>query len=224
MGFMKKEIIKEKDFSAAAFLPEGKAEYSVWTVMSADEGEKLFSLLKEPKPYLICLEADWNRDLSPWKAEKVFRGGEDFSGGAESYLAKISEKVLPYVEDKLNITGCNRIIAGYSLAGLFSLFAFYKTEVFSKGASVSGSLWFEGFSEYMEKTPLLKVPEKFYFSVGDKEKNTKNPLMQSVEDKTKRAEEYFSALGIETVFELNNGGHFAEPESRMAKAVSWLIQ
>ena len=29
--------------------------------------------------------ADWERDLSPWKAEKVFRNGSDFSGGADAF-------------------------------------------------------------------------------------------------------------------------------------------
>lgn len=35
-------------------------------------------------------------------------------------------------------------IAGYSLAGLFALYALYKTDVFTRVASMSGSLWFPG--------------------------------------------------------------------------------
>ena len=35
-------------------------------------------------------------------------------------------------------------IAGYSLAGLFALYALYKTDAFTRVASMSGSLWFPG--------------------------------------------------------------------------------
>ena len=41
-------------------------------------------------------------------------------------------------------------IGGYSLAGLFSLWAAYQTDVFSGFAAASPSVWFPGFIEYMK--------------------------------------------------------------------------
>ena len=79
-------LIETEKFSAAAFMPQTPPEYSVWTVLPQGDGEALFALLPEPKPALICVSADWNRDLSPWFASKVFRSGEDFSGGADAFL------------------------------------------------------------------------------------------------------------------------------------------
>ena len=215
--------LETEKFSAAVFMPKTPPEYSVWTVLPQGDGEALFALLPEPKPALICVSADWNRDLSPWFAPKVFRGGEDFSGGADAFLQNLSENTIPFVENKLNITNCKRIVAGYSLAGLFAVYAFYKSDLFCSGASVSGSLWFDGFIEFAERENFCRTPKRFCFSVGDREKNTKNPRMAAVEDCTKAAAELFRSRGVRTLFELNPGGHFSEPEARLAKGISFAM-
>lgn len=216
-------LIETEKFSAAAFMPQTLPEYSVWTVLPQGDGEALFALLPEPKPALICISADWNRDLSPWFAPKVFRGGEDFSGGADAFLQNISESVIPFVENKLYITNCKRIIAGYSLAGLFAVYAFYKSSLFCSGASVSGSLWFDDFLAFAKREKFCRAPERFYFSVGDREKNTKNPRMAAVEDCTKLTVELFRSRGVPTLFELNPGGHFSEPNARLAKGIAFAM-
>ena len=217
------EKIEAPEFSAAAFMPQTPPEYSVWTVLPQGGGEALFALLPEPKPALICISADWNRDLSPWFAPKVFRGGEDFSGGANDFLQNLGESIIPFVENGLNITNCKRIIAGYSLAGLFAAYAFYKSGLFCSGASVSGSLWFDGFIEFAERENFRRMPKRFYFSVGDREKCTKNPRMAAVEGCTKAAAELFRSRGVPTLFELNPGGHFSEPEARLAKGIAFAM-
>ena len=48
---------------------------------------------------------DWNRELSPWPAKAVF-GDEDFSGGADDFIEKLVENIIPKVENRLNITKC----------------------------------------------------------------------------------------------------------------------
>ena len=216
-------LIETEKFSAAAFVPQTPPEYSVWTVLPQGDGERLFDLLPSPKPALICISADWNRDLSPWRAPKVFRGGEDFSGGADAFLQNLVENVIPFVENRLNITNCKRIIAGYSLAGLFAAYTFYKSGAFCSGASVSGSLWFDGFMEFAASEGFCRLPERFYFSVGDREKCTKNPRMAAVEDCTKAAAELFRSRGAVTRFELNSGGHFSESEARLAKGIAFAM-
>ena len=217
-------VIENENFSAAVFMPPAAPEFSVWTVLPKDDGEKLFSLLPNPKPALICISADWNCDLSPWPAAKVFRGGEDFSGKAADFLQNLGENIIPLVENSVNIPNCKRIIAGYSLAGLFAVYSFYKSTLFTSGASVSGSLWYNGFLDFMTTESLLKTPERFYFSVGDREKNTHNARMAAVESCTEKAAELFRLRGIKTLFELTSGGHFDAPEARLAKGIAFATE
>ena len=73
---------------------------------------------------------DWNYELSPWKAPAVF-GNEDFGDGAVRTL----EQILTLCTDKSR----TYYIGGYSLAGLFSLWAAYQTDVFSGIAAASPS-------------------------------------------------------------------------------------
>ena len=79
---------------------------------------------------------DWNKDLSPWSAPSVF-GKEDFGSGAKDTLLEI----LKLCDD----SNKNYYLGGYSLAGLFSLWASFQTNKFKGIASVSGSLWFPNF-------------------------------------------------------------------------------
>ena len=98
-------LIETEKFSAAVFMPKTPPEYSVWTVLPQGDGEALFALLPEPKPALICISADWNRDLSPWTAPAVF-GDEDFGDGAEALL----EEILPLCAEQDK----DYIIGGYA--------------------------------------------------------------------------------------------------------------
>ena len=219
-GYMVKRF---EDIGVTAYLPDEGFSAAVWTFMHGGEAENVIKLLNLPKPALFCVEVDWNRELSPWKAKAVF-GDEDFSGEADGFIEKLVENIIPNVENSLNITNCKRIIAGYSLAGLFSAYVFYKTSIFDMGASVSGSLWFDGFVEFMGKSEMKKLPEKMYFSVGSREKKTKNIRMARVEDCTREAEKIFCSRGAKTVFELNEGGHFDNVAERIASGINFLLE
>ena len=83
----------------------------------------------------FCLKAvkvdNWNKDLSPWPAPAVF-GRDDFGAGAEETLAYLLTEAVPH---KIN-SPQKVYIGGYSLAGLFALWAGYQTDVFSGIAHV----------------------------------------------------------------------------------------
>ncbi len=57
----------------------------------------------------------------------------------------LTQRIVPLTENHLGYAPEFRGIAGYSLAGLFALWAVYQTGLFDRAASVSGSLWFDGF-------------------------------------------------------------------------------
>ena len=111
-----------------------------------------FDLIQKAVSDELCLIAckvdDWNRDLSPWKAPAVFKS-ESFGENA----AKTLSEVLTYIGEKKQ--PC--IIGGYSLAGLFALWAATKTDRFSKVAAASPSVWFPGFTEYIKENNIKTV-------------------------------------------------------------------
>jgi len=201
---------------------DNSAAPALYTVSEAAEGRALFDALPGPRPTLICIDGvDWDRDLSPWTAKKVFRGGTDFSGGAEAFLRFLLNEIIPAAEADLSPAW--RGIFGYSLAGLFSLWAMTRTDLFSRCASVSGSLWFDGFADYLAAHPLLGTPEKVYLSLGDREEQTKNPRMQRVRVATEATRAILERQGIPCTFELNPGGHFQDVPERQRRGVIALL-
>ncbi len=173
---------------------------------------------------LVTIEGvDWNKDLSPWEAPAVFKKGEAFTGGADDFLSVLKEKIVPEVIEILEVKSNKMIFAGYSLAGLFGIYSAYQSELFTDIVSASGSLWFPGFMEYTNTHKILPGVKSIYFSVGDKEANTKNAVMQTVEDNTRELSEKLSHEKIQTIFELNAGGHFKDAEKRLARGIYWVI-
>lgn len=164
----------------------------------------------------FCLTAvkvdNWNFDLSPWQAPAVF-GNEDFGNGA----AKTLETVLDICSDSSK----KYYIGGYSLAGLFSLWAVYQTDVFSGVAAASPSMWFPGFIDYMKEHEIKT--DKVYLSLGNKEEKTRNPVMATVGDRIREAEMLLKEQGTDFILEWNQGNHFRDPDIRTARAFSWLI-
>ncbi len=155
---------------------------------------------------------DWNRDLSPWKAPAVF-GNEAFGDGAADTLSGILK--LCTDNDKKYFLG------GYSLAGLFSLWATLHTDTFAGIAAASPSVWFPGFTQYLEDHEIMT--EGVYLSLGDKEEMTKNPVMRTVGDRIRECHSLLSARNIPCILEWNRGGHFKEPDIRTARAFAQLL-
>lgn len=186
-------------------------------VLIGEEGKDTAQLLPEVR---ICQISgmDWNRDLSPWPAPRVFSKGEDFAGQGDRFLAWLNGQ-LPAIRQAAD--GQNLYLAGYSLAGLFTLYAGTKIPGFAGLASVSGSLWYPGFAEYLETHTLLTG--KVYLSLGDREKNTKNPVMRQVEDQTIAVQRLVQGYA-QCHFETNPGNHFQDPPGRLARGIRWLLK
>jgi len=172
---------------------------------------------------LVVGNIDWKHDMSPWYMPSIYSKEKSFSGGADEYLRLLVDEILPkakeLIEGEPKFTG----IAGYSLAGLFTVYTMYKTDVFDRVASMSGSLWFSNFIEYCKRNEYKRLPDKIYFSLGDKEANTRNPVLKTVQDKTIELSEYFKILGSEVIFELNPGNHFTDTILRSAKGIKAIL-
>ena len=172
---------------------------------------------------IVVGNIDWNHDMSPWYMPSIYSKEKSFSGGADEYLRLLIDEILPKAKEMIDGEPEFIGITGYSLAGLFAVYAMYKTDVFDRVASMSGSLWFYDFTEYCKRNDFRKLPDKIYFSLGDKEANTRNPVLKTVEYNTRELSEYFKSLGTEVIFELNPGNHFTDVNFRSAKGIKAIL-
>lgn len=65
----------------------------------------------------------WEENFSPWCAPRVFTKGPNFGDGAQKTLDTLINQVIPWAESELTEPPAYRVLVGYSLAGLFSLWA-----------------------------------------------------------------------------------------------------
>lgn len=178
--------------------------------------------------FVAISNINWNDDLSPWYMKKIYSKDTDYAGKADEFLNLITERVIPQIETRVlknsKITPEYYSIIGYSLAGLFAIYCSFKTDKFKKIASVSGSMWFDNFEKFVQENNISSNVEKVYFSLGIKEKQTNNPILKKVEEKTIEIEKIISSKGVKTTLQFNDGNHFTNPEERFAKAIKWLQQ
>ena len=165
---------------------------------------------------------DWDSELSPWEAPPSFRN-KSFGSGATDTLEFIESRLIPTVKERYNLDNDIKfILGGYSLAGLFSLWSAYKSNIFSGIAAASPSVWFNGWEGFMNNnTPLSNT---IYLSLGDTEEKTKNKVMSAVGDNIRKQEELLKNDKIKTILEWNKGGHFSNSDIRVAKAFIWCIE
>ena len=164
---------------------------------------------------------DWNDALSPWLAPPVF-GKHVFAGQAEKTLAYIQTTLIPELFTAYHLAEQTKIaLCGYSLSGLFALWAGSQSERFNAVAGVSPSVWFPGYGNYEQAHPIRA--EHVYLSLGDREEQTKNRAMAAVGNEIRALYARLSERKVDCALEWNAGNHFCEPELRVAKGVKWMI-
>ena len=169
---------------------------------------------------------DWNQDLTPWPSDPVF-GKVGFGDGAQKTLDMLLGEVLPQLEEQLPNVAENMpnkgkpYICGYSLAGLFALWAAYETDVFAGAAAVSPSVWYPGWLDYAGRNNI-KTSE-VYLSLGMKEEKTRNPVMSTVGNAIREQYELLQSAGIRCQLDWNPGNHFVDSDVRVAKGLAWLL-
>ncbi len=190
-----------------------------------DMGTEVYDILRARSlefTLVAIVGLDWNSEMPPWDIPPISANSEPFTGGADEYIKLLTERIVPKAEsfaEKISLRG----IAGYSLAGLFAVYSLYRTDIFSRAASVSGSLWFPRFKEFVFENEMKKLPDLLYFSVGDKEAKTRNKYMKTVRENTEAIEKFYHEKGINTCFELNRGDHFQNAAERTANGVERLL-
>ena len=172
----------------------------------------------------------------------------EFGDGAAKTLAWLQEKLIPTLEcnpqDPANAIVHEKpgkddrslenyimpqdpprkkyYIGGYSLAGLFALWAAFQTDLFAGVAAVSPSVWFPGFREYAKTHPVKT--DTIYLSLGEKEEKTRSQVMAQVGSAIRDIYEHLKKSNISCILEWNAGNHFSEPALRTAKGWAWLLK
>ena len=193
----------------------------------SDEGRKVYEAAQAagcpPFTLVAISDLDWNHDMAPWDSPPAFKNAEPCTGGADDYLRLLTKEIIPTAEKELAGVPSWRGIAGYSLAGLFALYAIYRTDLFSRVGSMSGSLWFPGMKEYIFSHEPKRQPDCVYFSLGDKESKTRNPVLRSVRQNTEEIQSFYQDKGFNTIFQLNPGNHYDHAAERTAAGIAWLL-
>ena len=160
---------------------------------------------------------DWDGDFSPWAYR--MENGRSFAGHGRATLARL-QSCFSETAGKYG----HVYLAGYSLAGLFALWAVHETDFFDGCVCSSGSLWFAGWEEYTQ-THSLKKPGQIYLSLGGKEEKAKDSVLATIGEKTRKEEKRLSAdpMVQRHTLVMNPGGHFASPEKRLAQGMVWLL-
>lgn len=196
----------------------------------------------------------WEENFSPWCAPRVFAKGSNFGDGAQKTLDTLINQVIPWAESELTEPPAYRVLVGYSLAGLFSLWAGVSQQVvcgcqpgtattpqlsgpgapyvdasvatFQRIGAVSGSFWFPGLLDYVDQQLRGGVVglTHAYLSLGDREARTPNPQIMHVRENAELLASRLESAGITSMFELNRGNHFQNVEGRIQKALDWLVK
>lgn len=181
----------------------------------------------------------WEENFSPWCAPRVFAKGPNFGDGAQKTLDALINQVVPWAEEELSVPPAYRVLVGYSLAGLFCLWAGLSQQValgcqpdntpipiFQRIGAVSGSFWFPGLLDYVDQQLDGGVVglTHAYLSLGDREARTPNPQILHVRENAELLASKLENAGITSTFELNRGNHFQNVEGRMQKALDWLLK
>ncbi len=216
---------------------------SVHTQMSSVAGAPIVYLLGDVADHspvqipegvsLVNIGVDlWEENFSPWCAPRVFAKGPNFGDGAQKTLDTLINQVIPWAESELTDPPAYRMLVGYSLAGLFSLWAglsqacITPIPTFQRIGAVSGSFWFPGLLDYVDQQlrgGAVSLTHA-YLSLGDREARTPNPQIMHVRENAELLASKLQNAGITTTFELNRGNHFQNVEGRMQKALDWLVK
>ncbi|MCQ2160361.1 MAG: hypothetical protein MJY97_04650 [Bacteroidales bacterium] len=178
---------------------------------------------------------NWNDDLTPWAADPVFKREKPFGGNAAAFLRILEDDIMPEVERTLGFvhsgsmshedqSPIKRYLVGISLSGLFALWAAHCSDSFAGIASISGSFWFPHLEKWVQSNQLSNAVHKVYISLGDREKDTRNNAMTSVETNTVGIVSHLRKTAVDVEYRLEEGTtHFSPIVPRLDAALDSLL-
>ena len=163
---------------------------------------------------------DWIIDLMPWPDRNISRE-EEAGRHAPDTLHYILDALIPELKRRFDDRPI--ILGGYSLGGLFALWAAGQTDGFKALAAASPSVWIREWISYATKQPPMA--EAIYLSLGEREEHVKNRAIARVGDCLR---EQYALLQRQMgpdrcTLVWEEGNHFTDNEGRLARAFAWCL-
>ena len=163
---------------------------------------------------------DWIIDLMPWPDRNISRE-EEAGRHAPDTLHYILDALIPELKRRFGDRPI--ILGGYSLGGLFALWAAGQTDGFKALAAASPSVWIREWISYATKQPPMA--EAIYLSLGEREEHVKNRAIARVGDCLR---EQYALLQRQMgpdrcTLVWEEGNHFTDNEGRLARAFAWCL-
>lgn len=172
---------------------------------------------------VVITGMDWDNVFSPWPAPGEPPGSPDFKGESRQFLTLLEQEVVPDVEKQLGIVPeVARSLVGVSMSGLFALWQWMVSDTFFNIASLSGSFWFPGFTDWMRSLPSLHKEGKAYFLLGNQEAHSPVKAFRPVGENTQEIIGMLREAGDSVEFQSVPGNHFADPIGRLDRAMTAL--
>ena len=186
-----------------------------------EEAAQLEALAHVPFLLVTIELEDWTVDLMPWADGNISRDQEAGKHGQETLLY-ILQELLPELQRRYGPMSV--ILGGYSLGGLFALWASCQTDAFAAVAAASPSVWIHGWLPFAKKH--VPMTGNIYLSLGDREEHVKNQAIARVGDNLRSyyglLQEQLGADHCTLVWE--QGGHFNDNPTRLARAFAWCLE
>ena len=141
------------------------------------EAQKIAELSQVPFVLATIELEDWMLDLMPWPDGNISRDPEAGKHGQDT-LQYVLLSLIPELQSRFGPLPI--ILGGYSLGGLFALWASTQTDSFKAIAAASPSVWIKDWIPFARKH--VPMAEAVYLSLGDKEEHVKNQAIARVGD------------------------------------------
>ncbi len=164
---------------------------------------------------------DWMLDLMPWWDGNMSREPDAGKHGLET-LEYLLVSLIPELQKRYGPLPV--ILGGYSLGGLFAIWASTQTDTFKAIAAASPSVWIYNWMPFAKKH--IPMADYIYLSLGDREELVKNQAIARVGDNLRAhyalLQQQLGADHCTLVWE--EGNHFANNEARLARAFAWCME
>ena len=186
-----------------------------------DEAGKIEELTSIPFVLSTIELEDWMVDLMPWPDANISRDAEAGKHGQDT-LEYLLLSLIPELQKRYGPLPV--ILGGYSLGGLFALWASAQSDSFQAVAAASPSVWIRDWIPFAKKH--VPMADAVYLSLGDQEEHVRNQAIARVGDCLRTQ---YSLLqeqlgpGHCTLF-WEQGNHFNDNEGRLARAFAWCLK
>ena len=204
-------------------LPQHYDSNLAYPLILCNDGELQHLLTFKEKAILVGLLPE-NRltDYTPWQAEAIRPGAENFGGQADEYHNELFNSVLPELQSRYSIDTNKIIYGGYSLGGLAAVYSLYRTNIPSAVFSICGSFWYPEFVNFCKENPVINQNASVYLCNGKTEGSHHHYILDTA---PKCAEEIHTLIhkelnGITSVFD--EFGHHENLVNRYKALSDWL--